>query len=313
MHVIHSAQDISSRLSRSAVAIGNFDGVHLGHQKLISQLVSYASAGNLAPVILTFYPHPVEVLRPGTKLERLTSTSEKLGFFESLGVEFTLVQSFSSEIAKLSPAAFFQRYLIETLKASAIHVGDGFVFGKGRAGNTEILKKLCESAKVELNLEPPFEFEGEKVSSTLIRHLLIEGNVEKAERLLSRPYLISGPVLHGDNRGVHLGFPTANIHFPAEKVLPKNGVYVTRATWQKQAFLSVTNVGVRPTFHEQEVSPTVETHLIDFTASLYDEFLQLEFLSRLRDEKKFESKEALISQIKSDVQFARGMAWKNST
>lgn len=305
MKVFHQLEEITPELQDSAVAIGNFDGVHLGHQALLARLVKSAKNDNLPPTVLTFYPHPVEVLRPQQKLERLTTTSEKLILLEQLGVEFAYVMRFDLSIAALSPSDFFQKYLQSGLKAKRIHVGFNFMFGKGRAGNISVLQSLCQKNAMTLEVEPAFESNGTRVSSSLIREAVIEGNVEKAKGCLGRAYFLTGTVRHGDGRGNQIGFPTANIHFSSEKVLPKSGVYVTQVEWQKQNYLSVTNVGTRPTFYTDAKTLEVETHILDFDSRIYDETLKVSFVKRLRDEMKFDSIENLKGQIARDIQTAR--------
>lgn len=306
MQVFHSLPQISGLVAKSAVAIGNFDGVHQGHSSLLRQTVTHARAHDWSPTVLTFFPHPVEVLRPGTRLERLTTTNEKLNLLQSLGIDFTLVETFNQELSQLSPEEFFERYLRAGLNAASVHVGFNFRFGKGRAGDVALLEKLAEKHGIQVHVQTPFEMENVRVSSSLLRQLVNAGEIEKASIYLGRPYSLSGQVAPGDQRGRALGFPTANVRYSHEKALPKNGVYVTRAIWQKQVFPAVTNIGVRPTFEGETPSrPLVEAHFIDFKAKLYDEFVQLEFLERIRDEKKFESKEALIAQIRSDVDHTR--------
>ena len=211
-------------------------------------------------------------------------------------------------LAALSPEEFFDKFLVKGLKAKSIHVGYDFNFGKARAGNTKVLEELAKRHGIQLRVEPPYLVGGVKIGSSAIRQFVREGDVVSAAAFLGRPFSLSGLVSHGDQRGAGLGFPTANLRFSAEKVLPKNGVYVTRAIWQKQIYRSVTNVGLRPTFHQEgtpEWKLTVEVHILDFNTKVYDEFLQLEFLERIRDEKKFESVEALKKQIQADVDFAR--------
>ena len=308
MNVFHRLDEASAKIQASAVAIGNFDGVHLGHQALLGEMVTEARRRKVASVVLTFFPHPVEVLRPGTHLERLTTAAEKLKFLEKLGVDSVVVAPFDEALAALSPEAFFQKFLVEGLKARSLHVGFNFNFGKGRAGNIDTLRKLSGEQGIDVFEKTPFTKAGVKVDSTTIRNRILEGDVTGATELLGRPYRVEGQVQHGEHRGGTLGFPTANLHASYDKVLPKNGVYVTRVEWQKQFFRSVTNVGVKPTFQKGETPPktvTIEVHILDFEAKLYDEFLQLDFLERIRDEKKFNSVEELKARITKDVKVAR--------
>jgi riboflavin kinase/FMN adenylyltransferase len=192
--------------------------------------------------------------------------------------------------------------------ARSVTVGHDFRFGKDRAGNIETLKQLGKEASVPVNVVEPISNRDERVSSTRIRTLLRDGDLEAANELLGRPYFVSGNVTSGDNRGEGLGFPTANIATAHDKALPKNGVYVTRATWQKQFFSAVCNVGVRPTFNEGESERRLEVHFLDFSNQIYSEWVKVEFLERIRDEKKFASREELVKQIQSDVASCKMLA-----
>jgi riboflavin kinase / FMN adenylyltransferase len=304
MQVIHGLSGIPESLSFSAVAIGNFDGVHLGHHELLSQMVLGAKSARLVPTVLTFYPHPVEVLNPQKKLEQITTTAEKLTLMETLGVQFVCVAQFDKFLSELSAEDFFTNYLVVGLKAKAIFVGFNFRFGKNREGDIALLTKLCQQHQIALTVMDPISL-GDRVSSSLIRQRIMEGKIEEANRLLGRKYSMTGTVKAGDGRGSQLGFPTANLDCPSEKVLPKNGVYVTRVKWQFQSFKAITNVGVRPTFHHSPAPKLVEVHILDLNAKLYDESLELEFLGFVRDEQKFSSVETLKSQIQRDIETAR--------
>jgi riboflavin kinase / FMN adenylyltransferase len=304
MHVFHQLKEVQPSLPR-AVAIGNFDGCHLGHVALLKGMVDYANSNGLCATVLTFYPHPVEVINPTKKLERLTTGLEKLSLLEKIGVEAVLVAPFDMDLAALTPADFFRQFLVEGLNSKSVHVGFNFCFGRARAGNTEILRGLCDSRGIHLAVQAPFELFGTKVSSSRIRGLLRDGDVAESAKLLGRFYTVSGEVSAGEHRGTQLGFPTANLRVPSEKVLPKNGVYVTKAHWQKQSYKSVTNVGIRPTFHSSELIPTVEVHFLDFHVKLYEQLVEIEFLDRIRDEIRFESVEALKHQIAKDVAAAK--------
>lgn len=304
MQVIHGLSGCPESLSFSAVAIGNFDGIHKGHQALLQQTVQGARLAGLFPSVLTFYPHPVEVLNPQKKVEQLTTTSEKLSLMESMGIQFVCVAQFDEILKELSPQEFFHRYLVNGLKAKLVFVGYNFRFGKDRAGDIDLLRQLCDENKIKLIVLNPVSV-GDKVSSSLIREKISKGDVETASRFLGRPYRISGIVKPGDGRGKQLGFPTANLYCTPEKILPKNGVYVARVNWQRQQFKAITNVGVRPTFHPANAPKLVEVHILDLNAKLYDESLDLEFLSFVRDEMKFKSIEDLKAQIERDILAAR--------
>ncbi len=305
MQVFHGLGEIAKTISSSSVAIGNFDGVHLGHQRLLNKMLEESKRLGIPGVVLTFYPHPVELLRPEKKLERLFTTAEKLTCLEDLNIPYVLVASFDHKLASLSPEAFFETYLKNGLKAKSVTVGFDFHFGKARSGDATTLKVLCHKNQIDLTVVDALEKDDVKISSSFIREKLREGAVDQARIVLGRPYFITGAVSHGDSRGEKIGFPTANLKPPEEKLLPKDGVYVTRSIWQKQVFSSVTNIGTRPTFHGETAPRIIEVHFIDFKARLYDETIQVEFLERIRDEKKFSSGEELVSQIQRDVQYAR--------
>lgn len=305
MHVYHELSDIASRTGLTSIAIGNFDGVHLGHRSLISAMLQRARTEKLCPTVLTFYPHPVELLKPHKKLARLTTTSEKLALLESLGVEQVLVARFDVELSQLSPQMFFDSYLKDGLRGRSIHVGFNFCFGKDRAGDTQTLRALSDKNGIFLEVEEQVNADGERVSSSGIRNYLCEGNVSHAAKLLGRPYCITGQVVKGDQRGRTIGFPTANLRCPHDKALPQNGVYFTKVLWQKEELKAVTNVGVRPTFTQEGAPPIIEVHILDFDSQIYDEFLTVEFIGRLRPEKKFSGIDELKHQITKDIELAR--------
>lgn len=305
MRVFHELSDLSPRTGSTSLAIGNFDGVHLGHQALIRSMLQKAKEEKLQPTVLTFYPHPVEVLKPHKRLERLTTTQEKLSLLEALGVEQVLVAKFDTELSKLSPESFFSEYLDQGLKAKSLHVGFNFCFGKDRQGNTETLARLAQEKGIFLKVEEQVNADGERVASSSIRGYLTEGNVSHAALLLGRPYSITGQVVRGDQRGRLLGFPTANLRCPHDKALPKNGVYRAEVHWQREALKAVVNVGVRPTFSLEALAPVIEVHILDFQSDIYDEFLTVHFLGRIRDEKKFSHVEDLKKQIAEDITQAR--------
>lgn len=305
LKVYHKLNQLPADISETAVAIGNFDGIHLGHRSVLRNVVETAKRRSLTPSVLTFFPHPLHFLKPEVKLEALTTFKEKLELLEQAGIEIVLATPFDKDLASLSPEDFFLRFLKNGLKASSVHIGTDFCFGKNRSGNTETLKGFASKEKIEVHLEPPFLLDGERVSSSNIRKAIQQGAADSARKFLGRPYSVGGPVVHGDGRGKTIGIPTANILFPAEKVLPKSGVYVTEVLWQKQVYKSVTNVGTRPTFESKSPHLTVETHILDFTHRIYDEYLELRFLKFIRDEKRFENLEALVAQIRLDVESAR--------
>ncbi len=304
MKVFHHLKEAATQVQSCVVAIGNFDGVHRGHQSLLKELVKDADSQGVEAVVLTFFPHPVEVLHPEKKLERLTTTSEKLSLLGDYGVSSALVQTFDKSLAELTPAEFVNHFFVTGLKAKSVHVGNNFCFGKNRSGTTAVLARLCEAQGIKLFAAKEVATDGTKIGSSEIRRLVAAGKVEEAAVHLGRPYFLTGNVRHGDKRGRTIGFPTANLHVPSDKILPKNGVYAVQVHWQNESYRAIANVGVRPTFEEASPQRLVEVHIFDFNHKIYDEFLEVEFIRFIRDEKKFPSLDALKAQIQEDIQKA---------
>jgi riboflavin kinase / FMN adenylyltransferase len=278
-----------------ALAIGNFDGMHLGHQALLQKLKETAKTLNLSSAVMTFEPHPREFFAPETAPARLSSLREKLEHFAEAGVETTYVCRFNRRLAKLTPQEFMQNILRDSLNAQAILVGDDFRFGAMRAGS--ILDFL--EAKFNLISLPQVDLDGARVSSTRVRSALATGNLHEASLLLSRPYSMSGKVVHGAKLGRELGFPTANVHMRHERPA-LTGVYAV----ELDGLNAVANLGVRPTI--AGVSKLMlEVHVLDFNKNLYDKHVHVEFLHKIRDEAKFDGLDALKAQIALDIEFAR--------
>jgi len=292
------------RLHDVWLTIGSFDGVHLGHQEVVRNVVAGAHQAGALAVVLTFYPHPAAVLRKRQDPFYLTTPDERASLLGDLGVDVVITHPFNLEVAAMS-ARQFMTYLQAHLGLKRLYVGFNFALGRGREGDVPMLTRLGEELGYTVHVVPAVVVEGEVVSSSQIRAYLAEGDVERVARLLGRPYQIQGKVVRGDGRGKNLGFPTANLSVWAERALPKAGVYVCRAQVNGRVWGAVTNVGVRPTFENEPVPPRVETHLLDFEDEIYGEEIYLEFLTHLRDEARFPSPEALAAQIKTDVAKAR--------
>lgn len=292
----------------SVLTIGNFDGVHLGHQAIFSAVVKKARELGGPSCVFTFRPHPQEVLRPGKRVKLLMTYDEKVETLESLGIDVVVEQLFSQEFFTLTAREFFERVIVKAFKTRALFVGHDFAFGRNRDGNLDTLRSWCTEKKIHLEVVPPFQLGTETVSSSAIRDALSQGRVAHAAKLLGRPFFYRGSVVRGDQRGRLLGFPTANLKLEQKLDLP-HGVYATLATLKKgERFTqvpSVTNVGTRPTFHPDiaDLPVLIETHLIlkegDFP-DLYGETLEVGFLDRFRDEKKFGSFDDLKAQIQTD-------------
>jgi riboflavin kinase/FMN adenylyltransferase len=273
------------------LTIGNFDGVHIGHQALIEKLIAESKKRKLTPAVMTFEPHPKEFFTPENAPTRLTTLREKLEFFLSYGIEKVFVCAFNQKFSNISSEVFIHQILTEQLKAELLIVGDDFRFGTKRQAGIEDLRKNA----FELFEIPEIDLNGKRVSSTRIREGLKEGRIEEVNQFLGRPYTISGKVVEGDKRGRQMGFPTANIHM--KHLRPAlTGVYAVKLGNRN----GVANLGVRPT-----ISGTpkllLEVHLLNFNEDIYGQHVQVTFLEKIRDEMKFENIDALIEQIKKDV------------
>ncbi|MBC7690367.1 MAG: bifunctional riboflavin kinase/FAD synthetase [Methylotenera sp.] len=300
--------------TRSVVTIGNFDGIHQGHRRIMDLVIQKAKAVQGIAAVYTFRPHPQEALRPNYPIQLLSTYDEKLEILASLGVELTVEETFGPDVFSLSPEEFFTDILLGRFKAKAIVVGHDFAFGKDRKGDLAALASLCSEAGVELDIVPAFKIGNHTVSSSSIRKSLLAGDIALATQLLGRPFTYRGVVMRGDARGRTIGFPTANLKLENKLALP-HGVYATQACLKRgegkyQVLPSVTNVGVRPTFKpaESELPVVVETHVLDQVFedfNIYGETLEVRFIQKLRSELKFSGIESLKIQIQKDAEQAR--------
>ncbi len=294
---------------RTVVTIGNFDGVHLGHQKILSGVVERARANDLESAILTFYPHPACVLRPDAAPTLLMTLEQRLAAFDAMGINAALVLHFDAELAKISAEDFTKIFLIDTLRAKTILVGENFRFGNRQGGDVKLLQEIGRRSDFDVVIVPPVVANGVIVSSTAVRDALRDGRVEDAEPLLGRPFSLKGEIRPGTGKGRELVVPTLNLATDQE-TLPKNGVYATATVVGPRIYWSVTNVGVRPTFDGQKLA--IESHLFDFAEQLTSGKMEVIFLKRLRDERKFSGPEALREQVLRDVEQARSVVTPNS-
>ncbi len=285
------------------VTIGVFDGVHPGHQYLINKVKEQAAQANYLSGVVTFDRHPTALLDPAAELPYLTSLEERAEIMKELGIDHVIVLSFTPELVQLT-AREFATLLRKYLRMRELIVGPDFVLGKGREGNTDVLRSLGEELGFTVIVLSPVTVEEQVVSSTAIRNMLKEGNVETVTRMLGRRFRMTGIVTYGDARGGKvLGFPTANLEVNSHHAIPAPGGYVTLAHVDGETYRAVTNIGTRPTFGPGP--RTVETHLLDFDGYLYGRELSIEFVKRLREETKFESFDDLKRQIENDVAIAR--------
>ena len=285
------------------LTIGNFDGVHRGHQMLVSQMVEAAHAAGCGAGLLTFDPHPVSVLRPDLALPYLTSPEERADLLAALGLDFVLILPFDHTTAALS-AADFMRQIVARVPLCALWIGPDFALGRGREGNAARLGELGQELGYDVRVTPVYDWHGEPVRSSRIRSLLADdGAVGQAAELLGRPYEVWGEVVHGAERGRTLGFPTANLKLPAGRLAPAYGIYACWAWRGETGYPAAVNVGVRPSFDNGH--PSVEAYLLDFDGDLYGETLGLSFIHRLRGEQRFPDIHTLVAQMGRDVEAIR--------
>lgn len=287
------------------LTIGVFDGVHRGHQEILGRLTTGAHASGVPAVVLTFDPHPARVLG-NREIKLLTLPEERAELLLSSGVDIVITIPFNRDVAALSAQEFMQS-VHRQINIQRLLIGYDFALGRGREGNAVLLTEIGHNLGYALEVVGAVGDESGVISSSAIRKLISIGDVVEANKLLGHPYNLSGPVIHGDGRGRKINIPTANIQISPEKILPANGVYACRAQIGTATHLAVTNIGVRPTFLPQNQSAGVETHILDFKRELYDEVIKLDFISRLRDEMKFPSVEALVEQIHRDIEQTRSI------
>ena len=301
MQVIRGISQLNKALKNVVVAIGNFDGVHQGHQTILKTALEKARAIQGTAVAYTFRPHPQVALRPATELQLLTTYDEKLELIAAQGIQYLIEEPFSREFSSVAPHDFFNNVLMRKLSAQTVVVGYDFAFGKERAGNLDALGEFCKSAGVELIVVKAQRKDHEVVSSSRIRQHLRGGEIEAASQLLGREFFYRGIVIKGEGRGRQLGFPTANLKIENKLTLPY-GVYATWAMVDGHIYPSVTNIGVRPTFQGDgpELPALVEVHLLDQTLDLYGKTLEVRFASRIRAERKFAGPNA-IAELKTQI------------
>ncbi len=283
----------------TVLTLGVFDGLHLGHQLIMRTVVERARAAGAVPTVITFEPHPREVLHPESAPPLLQTFDQKIEALGVLGVEQTIVIHFDQAFSQIRAQDFLRDVVVDRLHAKEVYLGCGFAFGHNREGNIDLLRSVSQSLGFFADEVPEVRLRGRRVSSSRIRELLQQGRVNLARRMLGRPYGVEGRVVRGAGRGATLGFPTANLH-PQNRVIPRNGVYVTAALIEGQWRRSVTNIGTRPTF-ESAAATSVETFVMNYSGDLYGDVVRVRFLHRLRDEQKFGSIDELKSQIEGDV------------
>jgi len=302
---LHSDINKLPTIKKSIVTIGTFDGVHAGHRTIINRIINLAKKRNGQSVLITFEPHPRFLINPQHRLKLLTTLEEKKSLLEKLGLHHLVIAPFTKEFANQEAKNYVEDFLIKKIKPSVLVIGYDHHFGKGRSGNFNLLKQYAEQGHFQLEEISKQLVEDAHVSSTTIRKALEQGDVREANNLLQSNFQLSGEVIIGDQRGRTIEFPTANLQISSDKkLIPPNGVYAVRAFIKNQCFSAVMNIGFRPTVTDT-TELRLEVHLIDFDKDIYGENLKVEFIERIRAEKKFNSFEDLKKQIELDCESAR--------
>ena len=283
------------------IALGSFDGLHLGHLSLVRKVKSLAKENNGKSIVFTFKNHPRTFININNKIELIMTNEEKIRVLQKEGIDILAFKDFDEKMMKMMPDEFIN-WLCKTYNVKGIVVGFNFKFGYKNLGDVQLLKKFEEEYRYKLYVMEPCKSEGEIISSTTIRKELVDGNVEKAFDMLSRPYMLSGKVIDGKKLGRTIGFPTANLEINQQKVIPKKGVYYTNVKINEKIFKGITSVGNNPTVNGQEL--TVETYILDFSNDIYGKEINIYFIDRIRDEIKFNNINELIEQLKKDKKFA---------
>lgn len=301
MKIFHGTEN-ANIIRPTVLTLGVFDGLHLGHQRIMKTVADRAKAVNAIATAITFDPHPRAVLHPETAPPLLQTLDQRLANFEVLGIEQAIVIPFTREFAAQPAEDFLSAIVRDRLHAKEVYLGKGFAFGKGRGGNIELLREVSGKLGFVADEVEEVRVRGQRISSSKIRDLLAEGRINLARRMLGRPYGVEGVIIRGNRRGHTIGFPTANLK-PHNRVIPRFGVYATATLIDGAWHKSITNIGVRPTFENTE-EPSIESYIFDFDGDLYGDVLRVRFLHRIRDERKFNGIEELKAQIEKDTRRA---------
>jgi len=302
VRLIRHLDDLPADLRGGAVSVGNFDGVHLGHARIIHRLIQSARAHGGPAVAFTFDPHPAVVLRPDRVPPPLTTTERKADLLGRLGVDAVVAYPTNREFLEFSARDFFDRILVNALGARAVVEGPNFFFGRDRRGNVDVLKQFCVEASIDFEVVEPYDLDGRIISSSRTRRCLAEGRVEEVAAMLTEPYRVHGMVVHGAGRGASLGFPTANVDM-VPTLLPREGIYAGRGYVEGQPVPAAISLGPNPTFNEGKLK--LEVFLLDFEGDLYGQLVEVDFLARLRDVMRYHSVDELLAQMHRDVEATR--------
>lgn len=303
MQVITSKNYNKYKGSNTCLAIGAFDGLHKGHQLIINKALKEARKKHSPAAVLSFYPHPLEIIDGKNPPPSVVSRRQKITILQEMGVDYYFEQEFNREFAQLKAEEFINDILLDKIKVNTVVVGDDFRFAYKNEGNVEILKEMGELHQFQTKIISQLHASDDRISSTRIRNLLKKGKIKKAEKLLGRPYQLCGKVVHGKKRGRKLGFPTVNIKLEANYALPPEGVYAVKVYYGEQEYIGAANLGDNPTFNNQEFS--FEVYILDFDGDLYGKRLCVNFIEFIRGEKDFSDKEKLIEQMEQDILYTR--------
>lgn len=299
MRVIKGLKALRS-IKNSSLTVGVFDGVHIGHRKIIGKVVEAAKRAKLSSVVLTFDPHPLKVLKAGAKAPSLISLKHRIKLIGELGVDYLIVLNFTKSFSGIPPEKFVRDILVKKIGAKVIYAGPDFYFGRGALGRPELLKKLSFKLSFKVEIVKPVKVRGRVVSSSAIRDYILKGELEKAESLLGRPVSVLGTVVKGTGLARYLGYPTANVN-PHHEVIPPTGVYAVRIKFGSRRFNGVLNIGTRPTFYSpKDKEPSIEVHIFNFKGDLYGKDIEVIFVKKIRQEQKFKVIADLISEIRND-------------
>ena len=298
MEVIEDILDAETEFDDVVLSVGSFDGVHRGHRRILREVIETAAREGGLPAVLTLRPHPRQVFSPEHPTNLLTTHQQKLRLFEESGIEVTFVLRFDAETAALGPLDFLDRVICRGCRAKRLVIGHDFRFGQGAQGDYDFLEAHAGRFGFEVRQVPPLFIEGERVSSTLIREQVLQGDLERVTMFLGRPYALVGPVVPGHGIGAALGFPTANIQ-PENAAIPAHGVYAAQAVLDGTRHAAAVNIGIAPTIRQRDI--TVEAHILDFHEDIAGRLVEVVFLKHLRPERKFPTRKALTDQIREDI------------
>jgi riboflavin kinase / FMN adenylyltransferase len=307
MIVLHDLLDIpkvNGAHPPIGLTIGNFDGVHRGHQELLSRIRHDCNNKKLSFVVVTFVPHPQKILKPEKERFLINSYEQRRALLNLMGVDYLVEIGFTRDFSTQNPENFLRSHLLKYSGLRDFYLGYDFAFGANKQGGYDLVKELCAPLNIKVDIQPKFEFHDQVVSSSLIRENLLNGHMNEVNDLLGRSFQLEGVVVKGEGRGKKIGFPTANIQVSPDLLIPQRGVYISRTNYKGMTFNSVTNIGHNPTFKDTR-QIHVETHLFDFDVDIYGEQLEIEFLQKIRNEQKFDTVNELIAQIKLDVDNAK--------